>query len=84
MEKQKPVFEAMENLVKAAVWTRDSEYGIRYSITLSKVYRPKDSESWKYTDSFDEVDVLSIPRVLYKALDFIVEQKDSKRTQKTA
>lgn len=79
MEKQKPVFETTENLVKVAVWRRETEYGARYSISLSKIYRPKNSESWKYTDSFDEVDALAIPRVLNQALDFIRSAKEEAR-----
>ena len=84
MKNQKPVFEAMKNLVKVAVWGGESEYGTRYSISLSKLYKPKNGDSWKYSDSFDEVDSLSIPRVISRALDFIQDQKALKRIQEAS
>ena len=65
-------------------WGRETEYGTRYSILLSKLYKPKNGDLWKYSDSLDEEDALSIPRVLNRAVDFIREQKSLKQSQEVA
>lgn len=37
-------------VVKAAIWANDTKVGVRYGVTLQRLY--KDGQEWKTTDSF--------------------------------
>ena len=49
-DKQKPVHEVRLGAIKAAVWKNDTEKGVRYNTTFSRLY--KDGDEWNNTDSF--------------------------------
>ena len=58
----RPVHEIRLGRVKAAVWANPGEHGVRYSVTVSRVY--KDSEQkWQTTDSFGRDDLLVLAKV---------------------
>ena len=60
-EKTKPVHEIRLGTVKAAVWANSSEKGMRYSVTVTRMYKPEQDKPWKFSDSFgrDELPVLA-------------------------
>ena len=43
--KAKPVHEVRLGFIKAAVWRNETESGVRYNVTFSRLY--KDGEQWK-------------------------------------
>lgn len=59
--KQKPVHEVRLGSIKAAVWKNETEAGVRYNATLSRIY--KDGDSWKSTASFGRDDLLIVGKV---------------------
>src|SRR5271165_3555748 len=60
-QKQKPIHEVRLGTIKAAVWRNETEAGIRYNVTFSRIY--KDGDDWKSTDSFGRDDLLLLSKV---------------------
>ena len=72
MPKDKPVHEVRLGAIKAAVWKNDTQNGVRYNATFSRLYR--DEEEWKTTDSFGRDDLLVLAKVADQAHSWIHAQ----------
>ena len=59
--KTKPTQEVRLGAIKAAIWRNDTEAGVRYNATFTRLY--KDGESWKSTESFGRDDLLTLAKV---------------------
>ena len=59
--KQKPIHEVRLGHIKAAVWKNETEAGVRYNVTFSRIY--KDGDTWNSTDSFGRDDLLLLSKV---------------------
>jgi hypothetical protein len=63
MVQTRPVHEIRLGAVRAAIWQRETESGVRHSVTLERLY--KDAEGrWKNTESLDRNDLLVAAKVL--------------------
>ena len=71
-QKTKPAAEVRIGGVKAAIWKNETETGVRYNATFSRIY--KDGESWKSTDSFGRDDLLVLGKVADEAHSWIFAQ----------
>ena len=67
--KTKPIHEVRLGYIKAAVWKNETEAGVRYNVTFSRIYR--DVEEWKSTDSFGRDDLLVLAKVADKTHSWI-------------
>jgi hypothetical protein len=76
MPKDKPAHEVRLGLIKAAVWKNDTENGVRYNTTFSRLY--KDGEDWKNTSSFSRDDLLVVQQVCQRVFSWIHEQDQEK------
>ena len=72
MPKDKPVHEVRLGAIKAAIWKNDTQNGVRYNTTFSRLYR--DEEEWKNTDSFGRDDLLVLGKVADQAHSWIHAQ----------
>ena len=70
--KQKPIHEVRLGAIKAAVWKNDTQNGVRYNTTFSRLY--KDGEEWKTTDSFGRDDLLVLAKVSDRTHSWIHDQ----------
>ena len=70
--KQKPIHEVRLGYIKAAVWRNETEAGVRYNVTFSRLY--KDGDNWQSTDSFGRDDLLSLSKVVDQAHSWIFAQ----------
>jgi len=59
--KTKPIHEVRLGFTKAAVWRNETEAGVRYNATFTRLY--KDGEQWKSTESFGRDDLLLLAKV---------------------
>ena len=75
-EKRKPSHEVRLGSIKAAVWRNETESGVRYNVTVSRIY--KDGEEWKSTDSFGRDDLLLLAKVADHAHTWICGQSVDK------
>ena len=71
-QKQKPIHEVRLGTIKAAVWKNETESGVRYNVTFSRIY--KDGDDWKSTDSFGRDDLLLLSKVADLAHTWIFAQ----------
>jgi hypothetical protein len=79
--KQKPANEVRLGFIKAAVWKNQTEAGVRYNVTFSRIY--KDGDDWKSTDSFGRDDLLLLGKVANEAHSWIFAQQNQE-DEKTA
>ena len=70
--KQKPIHEVRLGHIKAAVWKNETEAGVRYNVTFSRIY--KDGDTWNSTDSFGRDDLLLLSKVADQTHSWIFEQ----------
>ena len=70
--KTKPIHEVRIGHIKAAVWSNDTEAGVRYNVTFSRLY--KDGDSWKSTESFGRDDLLLLGKVADQTHSWIFTQ----------
>lgn len=67
-----PVHEVRLGAVKAAIWRNEMESGVRYNVTVSRIYR--DGEQWRTTESFGRDDLLVLAKVADTAHTWIFGQ----------
>ena len=71
-QKQKPIHEVRLGTIKAAVWRNETESGVRYNVTFSRIY--KDGDTWSSTESFGRDDLLLLAKVADQAHSWIFAQ----------
>ena len=64
-EKQKPVHEVRLGAVKAAIWKNQTNNGVRFNATFTRLY--KDEQQWKTTESYGRDDLLLLAKVADQA-----------------
>lgn len=79
MSKDKPAHEVRLGSIKATIWKNDTEKGVRFNTTVSRLYR--DGEDWKSTESFGRDDLLLLAKVADKAHSWIHEQRQEEREE---
>lgn len=67
----KPAQEIRLGAIKAAIWKNDTTGGVRYNVTLSRLYR--DGDQWKSTESFGRDDLLLVAKVADQAHTWIFQ-----------
>lgn len=73
---QRPVHEVRFGRVKAAIWASTTQYRVRYTVKVSKVYKGEENgeEKWQTTDVFYWDDLLALAKVVDHAHTWINEQ----------
>jgi hypothetical protein len=77
MPKDKPIHEVRMGMIKVAVWKNDTQNGVRYNATFSRIYR--DGNEWKTTESFGRDDLLVLAKVADQAHSWIHTQSQEDR-----
>ena len=70
--KTRPTHEVRLGSIKAAVWRNDTETGVRYNVTFSRLY--KEGDQWKSTESFGRDDLLLLGKVADQTHSWILAQ----------
>jgi hypothetical protein len=77
--KQKPIHEVRIGFIKAAIWKNETEAGaVRFNVTFSRIYKDKDDEPWKFTDSFGRDDLLVLGKVANEVHTWIFNEMQEK------
>ena len=74
-QKDKPAHEVRMGAIKAALWRNETAIGTRYNVTFSRLYKERDDEQWKSTDSFGRDDLLLVAKVADAAHTWIMDQR---------
>lgn len=73
-ETKKPVHEVRLGAIKAAIWANDTQNGVRHNVTFQRLYKDKDENEWKSSDSFGRDDLLLVAKVANLVHTWIYEQ----------
>lgn len=68
----RPVNEVRLGRVKAAIWANETENGIRYGVTVCRVYKDQ-QQKWQTSESFGRDELLLLAKVLDLAHTWICE-----------
>jgi hypothetical protein len=72
----KPIETIKCNAVKAAIWANETDKGIKYTVTFSRLYQKDDQ--WKSSTTFGEDDLSSLYMVAHMAYSMITARKIGK------
>ena len=62
--------------MKAAIWGNQTENGLRYNVTVSRIYKERDGDGqWKTSESFGRDDLLLLGKVLDLAHSWICREE---------
>ena len=75
-DRRRPAHEVRLGRVKAAIWGNDSEHGVRYSVSVCRVYKDGQGK-WQTSESFGRDDLLTLAKVLDRAHSWICDQGQS-------
>lgn len=75
-DRPRPAHEVRLGRVKAAIWGNDSEHGVRYSVSVCRVYKDQQGK-WRTTESFGRDDLLTLAKVLDRAHSWICDATQS-------
>ena len=70
---RKPIHEIRMGRIKAAIWQNETDNGIRYNVTIGRLY--KDGSDWKQTESFGRDDLPVLAKVADQAHTFIFQKQ---------
>ena len=73
MTTQRPVHEVRLGRICAAVWQNSTDSGVRYNVTLSRLFKRSPDSDWERTDSLGRDDLLVAAKVLDRAHTWILE-----------
>lgn len=79
--KDKPSHEVRIGAIKAAIWKNDTVNGARYNTTFSRLYKDKEGDEWRSTDSFGRDDLLVLAKVANEAHTWIFGQAQEKSSE---
>jgi hypothetical protein len=69
----RPVHELKLGRLKAAIWKNQTENGVRFNVTFSRLYKDRE-EKWRDTDSFGRDDLLLLGKLADQVHTWIFEQ----------
>jgi hypothetical protein len=73
-DQQRPVYEVRLGRIKAAIWANNTEKGVRYSTTLTRIYKDQEDGEWRTSTSFGRDDLLLVAQVCELAIVWICHQ----------
>ena len=73
-QNDRPAHEVRIGAIKAAVWKNDTANGVRYNATVSRIYKDREDNQWKSTESFGKDDLLVLAKVADLTHTWIVQQ----------
>lgn len=77
MTQDRPVHEIRMGKIRAAVWKHPMENGVRYSVSIKRIY--KTEKGWESTASFGRDDLPLVAKVADMMHTWIYEQNDTQR-----
>lgn len=80
-ERQRPVHEVRLGRIKGAIWANTTDKGVRYGVTLNRLYKDQESGEWRTSTSFGRDDLLLLAKVCELAVLWIYEQNQSQNQE---
>jgi len=73
----RPVHEIRLGRIRAAIWANPTDTGVRYNVTLCRLYKDDKSGEWRDSQSFGRDDLPLVMKVSDFAMLWIYEQGSS-------
>jgi hypothetical protein len=73
----KPAWEVRLARIKAIVWANPSDGGVRYNVTIRRIFKREGSATWEQSDSFGRDDLPQVMEVVRQAWLWIYGQTSS-------
>jgi hypothetical protein len=73
--RNRPVHQVRLGFVKASIWENTVGEGTRHNVTFARIYKERDGDQWKTTESFQRDDLLLVAKVADCAHTWICEQR---------
>lgn len=73
-ERQRPAHEVRLGRVKGAIWANATDQGVRYGVSLTRLYKDDQSGEWRNSTSFGRDDLLLVAQVCQMALVWIYQE----------
>jgi hypothetical protein len=70
-EPRRPIHEVRLGRIKAAVWENETQLGIRYSVTITRLYKVEGDPSWRTSTAFNRDDLPLVAKVADMAHTYI-------------
>ena len=83
MSSKKPIHEIRLGRIKAAIWENEAENGVRYNVTITRLYKNGDDE-WKDSSSFGRDDLPLVEKVCHMTHLWIFSRSQGGVVQTTA
>ena len=80
---KKPIHEVRLGRIKAAIWENEGENGIRYNVSITRLYKNGDDE-WKDSTSFGRDDLPLVEKVCHMTHLWIFSRAQSSASQDNA
>ena len=77
--RNRPVQEFRLGPVKASIWDNTVGENTRHNVTLSRIYKDRESGQWKTTDSFGRDELLLLAKVADQAHTWICSHRPSQQ-----
>jgi hypothetical protein len=75
MNKNQPAHHIRLGSVRASIWENSNGEVTRHNVTFQKIYKEKESDQWKSTESFGRDELLLLAKVADRAHSWICEQR---------
>ena len=62
-EPRRPIQEFRLGRIKAAVWENETQLGVRYSVTFTRLYKAEGDPSWRTSTAFNRDDLPLVAKV---------------------
>jgi len=73
--KNQPAHQIRIGMVKASIWENQNGEITRHNVTFQRVYKEKESDQWKTTESYGRDDLLLLAKVADRAHSWICDQR---------
>ena len=70
---RKPVHELRLSRIKVTIWENDTDNGVRYNVTITRLY--KDDSGWHQTESFGRDDLPILAEITRQAWVWIFQKQ---------
>ena len=73
--RNRPVHDLRLGTVKASIWENTFGENTRYNVTLARIYKDRETDQWKSTESFGRDELLLVAKVADSAHTWICNQR---------
>jgi hypothetical protein len=79
--RNRPTHELRLGSIRASIWDNSNGENQRFNVTLSRIYKDRENNQWKHTDSFGRDDLLPLAKLADQAHSWIWDQRTQNNTQ---